>query len=403
MTELLQRARAMRGDLVALRRDLHRHPELGFRETRTAALAADAVRAVGFEVRTGVGITGVVAELAHGDGPVVAVRADMDALPIQEKADHDYASEVPGVMHACGHDAHTSGLVGAARLLAEMKRDGRLPAGTVRLLFQPSEESSDAEGLSGAQRMIADGAMEGVDAVLGLHVGAHLPSGKVFLGEGAVMAGSEETRVDVRGRAAHAAYPEAGVDAVVLAAQGVLAAQQAVARRINPMESGVVTFGTVHGGSALNALADRVVLEGTLRYFDPDVRRRLVEAVEGSFGMLERLGARVSVRIGPGYPPVVNDPAAVAVVREAIRDVAGEDALLPAHPSMAAEDFAYLARTAPGAFFWVGAALAEPREHHSPRFDVDEDVLPLCAALLAGGAAALLRRPPATPTHLPSR
>ncbi len=388
--ELLDRARSFRDDLVAMRRDLHRHPELGFRETRTARIAAEAVGALGFDVRTGVGGTGVVAELARGEGPVVAVRADMDALPIQEAADHDYASENPGVMHACGHDAHTASLVGAARLLAALADEGALPAGTIRLLFQPSEEGADAEGMSGARRMIEAGAMDGVARVLGLHVGGHLPTGKVFLADGVVMAGSEEIQVEVGGRGAHAAYPESGIDALVLAAQGVVAAQQAVARRLNPMESGVVTFGTIHGGTAPNVLADRVRLEGTLRYFDPDVRRRLVEAVEGSFGMLERLGAKVDVHVGPGYPPVVNDERAVAVVREAVREVAGPDALYPAHPSMAAEDFAYLAREAPGVFFWVGAALPDPREHHSPRFDIDESVLPLCAALLAGGAAGLL-------------
>jgi amidohydrolase len=396
--DLLKRARALRDDLVTLRRDLHRHPELGFQETRTAGLVAHAMRALGFDVRTGVGITGVVAELAHGEGPVVAVRADMDALPIQERADHDYASEHPGIMHACGHDAHTSALVGAAHLLAELKDEGRLPQGTIRLLFQPSEEGSDAEGMSGAQRMIEAGAMEGVDSVLGLHVGGHLSSGKIYLDDGAVMAGSEEIEVEVEGKSAHAAYPEAGVDSVVLAAQGVLAVQQAVSRRINPMESGVVTFGTIHGGTALNVLAERVVLQGTLRYFDPDVRRRLVDTVEASFGMLERLGARVRVKIGPGYPPTVNDAAAVGVVREAVRDVVGEDSLVVGHPSMAAEDFAYLAREAPGVFFWVGAALPEPREHHSPRFDIDERVLPLCAALLARGAVALLEHPLAART-----
>jgi len=401
--DLLARASAFHDDLVSLRRDLHRHPELGFRETRTAGLVADAMRALGYDVRTGVGITGVVAELANGDGPVVAVRADMDALPIQEQSTHEYVSEHPGVMHACGHDAHTSGLVGAARLLAGLKEEGDLPAGTVRLLFQPSEEGTDAEGLSGAQRMIADGAMQGVSAVLGLHVGAHLSSGKIFLAEGPVMAGSEEITVEITGKSSHAAYPAGGVDSVVLAAQGLLAVQQAVARRINPMESGVVTFGTIHGGTALNVVAGRVTLQGTLRYFDPDVRRRLVETVEASFGMLERLGASVRVEIGPGYPPTVNDAAAVGVVRDAVRHVAGEDALVAGHPSMAAEDFAYLAREAPGVFFWVGAALPEPREHHSPHFDIDERVLPLNAALLAEGAVALLEHPAPRRAQAPAR
>lgn len=387
---LLDRARAFQPDLVALRRDLHRHPETSFTEHRTAGVAADAVRALGFDVRTGVGITGVVAELANGDGPTVALRADMDALPIQEQADHDYASTVPAAMHACGHDAHTAGLVGAARLLAGMKERGELPAGTVRLLFQPSEETVDAEGKSGAMRMIDDGAMDGVDAVLGLHVGGHLPSGFVFLSPGAVMAGSAELRVEVRGRSAHAAMPHEGVDAVVLAAQGVVAAQQVVSRHLSPMESGIVTFGTVRGGTAQNVLADSVRLEGTLRYFDPDVKRRLAAGVTGAFEGLNALGADVTVEVGPGYIPVVNDGAVTAAWRAAAEELLGPDKVLPMAPMMGAEDFAFLADAAPGAFCWLGAALPDARNHHHPRFDIDEGVLPVQASLLARGAAALL-------------
>ncbi len=375
---------------MALRRDLHRHPELGFQERRTAGVAADAMEELGLRVRTGVGRTGVVADLDNGAGPTVALRADMDALPIQEAAEHDYASTVEGVMHACGHDAHTAGLVGAARLLREMADEGSLPPGTVRFLFQPSEEGTDDEGMSGAQRMLEDGALDGVDAATGLHVGAHLPSGKVFIDPGPVMAGSGEIRVEVRGRSAHAALPEEGVDALVLAAQGVLAAQQAVARRINPMQSGVVTFGTIRGGTALNVLADRVELGGTLRYFDPDVRRRLTETLEGAFGGLEALGARVTLEINQGYPPLVNDEGVTEVVRGAAVRLLGEDAVLPMHPFMGAEDFAFIARTVPASFFWLGAALDDPRDHHHPDFDIDESVLPTGAALLAAAARDLL-------------
>ena len=348
------------------------------------------MRALGLEVRTGVGVTGVAAELVSGPGPTVALRADMDALPIQEEADHDYASTVPGVMHACGHDAHTAALVGAARLLTELREEGGLPGGTVRLLFQPSEEGTDAGGKSGAQRMIDAGALEGVAAATGLHVGAHLPAGTVFLGEGAVMAGSGEVTVEVRGRSAHAALPEMGVDALVLAAQGIVAVQQAVSRRINPFQPGVVSFGTIQGGSARNVLADRVTVAGTLRYLDPEVKRRLVEAVEGAFGGLRAQGAEVEVDISTGYPPVVNDPAVARVVKRSAASVVGPRSVLPMHPFMGAEDFAYIAAEVPSAFFWVGAALDDPRDHHHPRFDIDEDVLPLGAALLARAALDLL-------------
>jgi amidohydrolase len=388
---LLAEAHALAPDLVATRRELHRHPELGFEESKTSALVAARLAALGLPVKRGVGRTGVVAELSNGPGRRVALRADMDALPIQEEGEHDYRSTVPGVMHACGHDAHTSALLGAAKLLVEARGRGELPRGSVRFLFQPSEERSDGEGKSGAVRIVEDGAMEGVDGVAGLHVWAHLPRGKLFLSDGPVMAGSQEIFVEVRGKSAHAARAHEGVDALLLAAQGVTLVQQAVSRRISPMESGVLHFGRIQGGTAQNVLADRVTLDGTLRYFEDAVRARLEDTLRAVFGGLERLGAGVTVRLGPGYPPVVNDPVATATVRGALEGLAGAEAVVPLAPMMAAEDFAYLARSAPGVFVGVGAALPDAREHHHPRFDIDETVLPLAAASLATAAVALLR------------
>ena len=389
--ELYQRAQELAGPLSDLRRDFHRHPELAFKENRTAATVAEHLRKLGCDVREGVGITGVVGELKAGPGPIVALRADMDALPIQEDAEHDYRSTVPGVMHACGHDAHMAGLLGAAQLLSEVFAQGRLPEGTVRFLFQPSEEGMDAEGKSGATRMVEDGAMEGVSAVAGLHVGAHLPCGKVFIKPGPIMAGSDDLHIVVRGRSAHAALPHEGVDALVLAAQGILGAQQTVSRRLSPMENGVVTFGQIQGGVASNVVPDRVTIKGTVRYFADDVRERLHQGVEGAFKGLEALGGRVEVGILPGYPPVVNHEKITSVVRGVAEAVVGTDDVWEAEPMMGAEDFAILAREAPGTFLWLGAALPDAREHHHPRFDIDESVLPIAAALLAGTAQSLLR------------
>jgi amidohydrolase len=388
--DFFERARERSEELSALRRHFHRNPELGFQEEKTAGRVAEHLRSLGCEVQSRVGITGVLGELRNGPGPVIALRADMDALPIQEDADHDFPSTVPGVMHACGHDVHMAGLLGAARLLSEDLQEGRLPPGTVRFLFQPSEERMDEEGKSGATRMVEDGAMEGVAAVAGLHVGAHLPAGKVFLKAGAIMAGSDDLHVVVRGKSAHAALPHEGVDALVLAAQGILGAQQTVSRRLSPMENGVVTFGEIHGGVASNVVPDEVVLKGTVRYFDEDVRRRLHEGVTGAFKALEAQGARVQVDILPGYPPVVNEAGVTAVARQVAQAVVGTDDLWDAEPMMGAEDFAILAREAPGVFLWLGAALPDAREHHNPRFDIDEGVLPVASALLAGMAQALL-------------
>ncbi len=380
----------MTQDLVEIRRDLHRHPELSFEEVRTAGIAATAMKDLGCRVRTRVGVTGVVAEMENGRGPTVALRADMDALPIQETNTHGFVSESAGVMHACGHDAHVAGLIGAARLLAREKAEGRLPPGTVRFLFQPSEEAADNEGKSGAMRMVEEGAMEGVAAVTGLHIASMLPTGKLFFRAGPLMAGTEEIRVEVRGQSGHAARPDLGVDALVLAALGIVTAQQAVSRALSPTEAGVLTFGRIEGGTAGNVLADRITIDGTMRFFTEEVRERLSRHLKASFGMLEALGAQVTVRIGPGYPPVVNDARVTEWVRSAAAALVGEDATLPIEPMTLSEDFSFLAREAPGTFYFLGAAPAEPRMHHRSDFDIDESAIPVGAATLAAGAVRLL-------------
>ncbi len=381
----------MATDFVAMRRDLHRHPELSFNELRTAGIAADAARSLGLDVRTQVGKTGVVADLVTGDGPTVAIRGDMDALPIQEAAGaHDYTSTVPGIMHACGHDGHVTGVIGAMRLLVDAHERGEVPAGRIRFLFQPSEETTDDEGLSGAMRMVEDGAMEGVDAVIGLHLGGPLPLGAIFMGEGAIMAGAEELSVQVHGQSGHGARPDLGVDAIVLASQGILAAQQAVSRKLSPLDRGVLTFGRIKGGSAINQIPDHVLIEGSMRFFSDAVHQQLRDGLEGAFRGLEAQGARVEFSYASKYPPVVNDPEITRWVRGAAAELFGEDAIIPIEPQTLSEDFSVLANEARGTFMWVGAALPEPRQHHTPDFDIDEAVLPMAAALLAGGAVRVL-------------
>jgi amidohydrolase len=391
MRDFLHHARSFHADLVAFRRDLHRHPELAFQETRTARRAAEAVQELGFETRTGVGGTGVVADLRLGDGATVALRADMDALPITETSDVEYRSTRPGVMHACGHDAHTAMLIGAARILRDAGRAGQLAPGTIRLLFQPAEEASDDDNRSGAAHLVAEGAMEDVDAVFAFHVGPHLPAGKVFVSAGPVMAGSDTFTAHVLGSSSHGARPDAGVDAVVLAAHVVLAAQNAVARRIGPMDSGVLTFGTVRGGTAENILAERVSLDGTLRYFDPAVRQRLRESLLQALAVADALGGSHEIRIRDGYPPTINDPAMATLAREAAVALLGSDGVWEAAPMMGAEDFAILLGQSPGALLWLGASPSDrPREIHRPDMDIDESVLSIGAAVLAACAASAL-------------
>lgn len=390
MTQLLEHAQRLAHDLVEIRRDLHRHPELSFCETRTAGVAGDAVEALGWRVRRGVGRTGVVAELGSG-GPVVALRADMDALPIQEAGSADYRSTHDGVMHACGHDAHVAMLIGAARLISRAHAADGL-SGTVRLLFQPSEEASDADGLSGASRMIEDGAMEGVSAIYGLHIGAHLERGLAFISPGPIMAGSDLFSAVIRGRSAHAGRPHEGVDAVLLAAHALLACQLGVSRRISPHDEGTLSIGTIRGGFAENVLAESVALRGTIRYYRDEVRAVLRDALARGLAVADTLGGSHEVTLKEGYPPVVNDPHIADIAADAVRATLGMEAVVPFEKWMGAEDFAILSREAPGCFFWLGAALSPPREHHHPAFDIDERALPLGAAALAACALATPQR-----------
>ena len=255
---MLERAQELSAVLVETRRDIHRHPELSFQEHRTAQRAAERLAELGIKVRTGVGKTGVVGDLGN-QGPRIALRADMDALPIQEANQVSYASQVAGVMHACGHDVHVACLLGAAQLLAEEASAGRLP-GQVRFLFQPAEESQDAEGLSGAMRMVNEGVMDGVDAVAGLHVWADLPVGTISLREGPATAYPDKFKLVIKGREAHGAFPHEGFDAITLSAQVINALQTVVSRRLDPTRGKVLTVGTIEGGTKDNIMAGQVTM-----------------------------------------------------------------------------------------------------------------------------------------------
>jgi amidohydrolase len=390
MTELLQAARNLQHELTDIRRDLHRHPELSFCETRTAGIAADAVAALGWRVQRGIGRTGVVAELGDGE-PVVAVRADMDALQIEETSAVEYRSTAPGVMHACGHDAHVAMLIGAARLITEAHAAGRL-RGTVRLLFQPSEEASDDEGLSGAARMVQDGAMRGIRAIFGLHIGAHMPHGLAHVSPGPIMAGSDRFVATIHGRSAHAGRPHEGIDAIVLASHAVLACQLGVSRRLAPDDEGTLSIGTISGGTAENVLAGSVTLRGTIRYFRGHVRATLRDSLQRGLSAADSLGGTHELDLLDGYPPVDNDPAVTDIALTALGTALGRDAVVPMQRMMGSEDFSILAREAPGCFFWLGAALDPPREHHHPAFDIDERALPIGAAALAACALQAAHR-----------
>ncbi|HSM03600.1 MAG TPA: amidohydrolase [Longimicrobiales bacterium] len=393
-------AAAVNDQVVEWRRDIHANPELGMQEFRTAALVADHLRSLGIDVTTGVGGTGVVGVLEGGrPGPVVALRADMDGLPVTELADVPFASkataewqgEEVGVMHACGHDNHVAILMGVAEVLAEMRDE--LP-GTVKFFFQPAEE-----GPGGAEPMIAAGVMESpeVDAVFGLHV-FPMPVGTIAYRPGGMLASSDGLRIVVRGVQTHGAMPWRGVDPIVTASQIVVGLQQVVSRQIDLTDSpAIVTIGQIEGGNRGNIIPDTVLMVGTIRSLNPDTRTELHERVRRiAENIAEANGAEAEVTIDLGYAVTVNDPALTERMTPSVRRVAGEGlAVMP--PTLGAEDFSYFAQEAPGLFLALGVAPEDPalvHPNHSPYFYADERALPLGVRALASLAVDYLSGPP---------
>jgi amidohydrolase len=385
----LDRANALKDKLIALRRDLHKHPELAFREVRTAQRVAETLHALGIEHTTGIARTGVVAYLGEG-APRIALRADMDALPILEANAVEYKSENAGVMHACGHDAHTACLLGAAMILSEDFKQGKLK-GTVKLLFQPAEENWGPDGKSGGQLMVEEGALDDVDAVIGMHVISTNPSGQVSVRAGPFMAAADTFEGEVIGHGGHGAYPHEALDPVWLAAQVVNAIHGIVSRRVSPTKQGVISATLIRAGTATNIIPEAVHLEGTIRSFDQEVREQLHADLEKAFGVARALGGDYKLRILLGYPPTVNDPQMAEFIRAMARDLVGAARVKEAEMQMGAEDFSFMARAKPAAFFTLGAKKDDThRPHHNPIFDIDESVLPTGAALMAEAARRYL-------------
>jgi hippurate hydrolase len=357
-----------------VRRDLHRHPELAFQEERTAARIMAELDALGISYDYGGVGSGVIGRLGAQQGPTIALRADMDALPGEESTQLPFASEEEGRMHACGHDAHVAMVLGAAHLLAADP-----PALGVRLVFQPAEEKG-----GGARTVIAAGALEGVSAIFGAHVTHHYRVGQIMVADGVITAQSDRFRIDVRGRGGHGARPHEATDAVVITGFLITALQTLVSREIDPIHPSVVTIGRVEAGSAPNVIAETAVLEGSIRTTLPSVRDQLHAGVERMARALGDLhNAELEVMIQPGYPPVVNTVAEARLAERAARAVVGDAGLMALeHPSMGSEDFAYYLERIPGCYVRFGAR-PEGSPYvplHSPAFDIDEGVLPVGAA-----------------------
>lgn len=374
---MLEKAKELRHDISELRRAVHHHPELGFQEFETAGLVADTLRSLGMGVRTGVGKTGVVGYLGN-QGPTVAIRADMDALPIEELNEVPYKSEVPGVMHACGHDSHVAMALGAAMLLSREELRGQ-----VRFLFQPSEEGADEEGKSGAVRMVDEGALDDVDRVIALHVHDEVETGMIKTGPGPVCAAVDSFDGAVIGEGCHGAYPHLGLDPVFIAAQVISCVHGIVSRQLDPVKTAVISIGSIRGGEAFNVIPAEVHLKGTIRSFEEDIRQQLHAELEKAFSVSRSLGGDYRLAIHRRLPPLVNDARVSDIIREVGSELLGEGRVLPMEPEMGGEDFAVMVRKVPGAMFGLGVKKGQIRQAHSAYFDIDEEALPFGVAMLA--------------------
>jgi len=380
---------ALTGQLVAWRRDFHRHPEVAFQETRTSAVVREFLESLGLPVRSAGG-TGLVAVLeGNPGGKTVALRADMDALPVQEEGEKDYRSLNRGVTHACGHDGHMAMMMAAAKVLTGRKSDF---SGRVVFLFQPAEERPPG----GAKRMIEEGALESVDAVFGVHLWQPFPTGLIGVIKGPMLAQADNFSLVVKGKGGHGAMPHTAVDPILAAAQIIVNCQSIVSRNVDPLKPCVVTFGTINGGTTHNIIPAEVAMAGTVRTFDLTVQalaeRRLREIAEET---AKAFGASCRVEYMTGYPAVVNDAAMVDFVTDVAKRVLGEGCLPPFDPVMGGEDFAYYLQKVPGAFIFLGAGDGREFPHHHPAFDIDEQALPLGTLLLTSLALEFLGVKPA--------
>ena len=379
-------------DIVAIRRDIHQHPELGFDVHRTAGIAADALRALDIPVRTGIGRTGVVGDLeVPGASKRIALRADMDALPIQELTDVPYKSKIDGKAHLCGHDAHTAMLIGTARILSHLRDDLKTH---VRFIFQPSEEALPG----GAPAMITDGALEGVDEIYGIHVFPLYDVGEYATCTGPMLAQSDTFQITLTGRGGHAAFPHLTVDPIVIGAQFVTALQSIIARNVNPLDSAVVSVTQLHGGdtdlknglagAALNVIPPKVLIGGTVRTLQASVQKRVRAQLERLLaGFADAHSATYTFTYHEGYPVTYNHEPCVTTVLSAARGLVGEDNLVfPMSPVLGGEDFAYYSQEIPACFVMVGAGNEEKgivNMCHHPQFDIDETCMIYGMALLA--------------------
>ena len=370
--KILPEVNAIKDEIIANRRDFHKHPELGFEEHRTAKVIADKLKSNGIEVRTGIGKTGVIGDLySKGGGKTMALRADMDALPVQETGDVSYKSQNDGIMHACGHDGHMAMLLGAAKIFSQNK--DRLSK-NIRFIFQPAEEQ---EG--GARYMIADGCLKNVDVIYGMHLWNFQPYGKIGVKSGPVMAAADIFDITVKGIGGHGAVPQGTVDAIVTSSNLIMTLQTIVSRNTDPLQSTLITVGKIEGGHGFNIIADEVKLRGTVRAMTEENRQmvkiRMQEIIDG---VSKSTGAKIDMDYQDGYPSTINDERATQTVQKTAYKIV-EDGVVEPYLTMGAEDFSYYLQKVPGSFFFIGSAPPNTKPmsvpHHCSHFDIDERAL----------------------------
>ena len=369
--------------VIDLRRDLHRHPELGGEEIRTQKVVMAWLEKLGMEVSTFEDCYGVMGILRNGEGRCVAIRADMDALPVQEETDVPFASEIPGKMHACGHDAHVALAMGSAMWLSAHKDQWQ---GTVKFLFEPAEET-----FGGGRLMVEQGCMEGVDAVIGQHMNPRYEPGTFFAKPGFVSGSSDKIILTVRGQSCHGAYPESGTDAIVIAAQVISALQSLVSRSISPFDPAVLTLGTIQGGTANNIICGEVKCTGTLRTLSPETREKMHAKIrEVACGVASGMGGEAEVVIDPGYGAVYNDDRYYAVIEKLAAELMGEEKIIRREaPSLGVESFCYFVQNTPGVYYDIGSGVGTAL--HTPTFCVDESCLAPGVALQCSSVLELLK------------
>lgn len=389
-SDIMKAAELEQPNLIKWRRTIHSNPELSFAEVQTSRYVADELFKMGFEVKTGIAGTGITAEM--GTGKTVIIRADLDALPIEEEGGKEYCSKNSGVMHACGHDAHSACVLGAASMVAKAFACGALTKGRIRFLFQPAEEMVNAEGRSGAAMMIEENALAGAEAIIALHVFPDVPTGQISIKDGHFLAACDSFDIVIRGSQSHGAYPHEGVDAIVLASHVVQAIQTIISRRKSALDPAVMSLGGIRSTTYRhNIIAEEVTLTGTARYFDTSLHKLLKDELHRACSIATTFGGSYSLNYVQDNPPVINDQGITNIVRSCAERLIGPENVLNAQLQMGADDFGFFSAQLPGCYFFLGAEIAgDRRKIHTPQFDIDENALPIGAAILASSAMQFL-------------